>query len=200
MNIYILAIIILIILFLPFFLFLVLIPFNQSKNPSIALVLGAGVLPNKYPTTVLSYRLDKVKELYMNGNIQKIIVSGDNRVENYNEPEAMENYLEKQGVPSTDIIKDLAGRRTIDSCWRAKNVFKAKEVYIVTQAFHMGRAMFLCKSVGLKVKSAYAKSEPTELIRSYLREIPASLIALLESFYYEPPIKSDGTEQDLSNY
>jgi SanA protein len=166
----------------------------------VAMVLGAGIQNNTNPSFVLSKRLDKSVELYNSKKIQKILVTGDNSQVNYNEPEVMKNYLIKNSIPESDIVADYGGRRTIDSCWRAKNVFKASNIYVVTQDFHMARSAYLCREVGLKVIHSIANnSTKTETFYSQLREFISSWAALYESnSNYEPEIKADGKEVDLS--
>jgi vancomycin permeability regulator SanA len=173
---------------------------SDRSNPQIALILGAGVNKNGEPSWILKSRLETGLELYRSGKVKVLLVSGDNRFENYNEPKVMREYLENQGVNPKDIVEDFAGRRTLDSCWRAKNVFKASSIYIVTQAFHMPRSEFLCQSVGLQTKSAVALDGiPATIINGVIRESPASVLAIYETIFDKTAqIKADGTEKDLS--
>jgi len=76
-------------------------------------------------------------------------MSGDNRFVEYNEPEAMRQVALSLGVPDQDIVLDYAGRRTYDSCYRAKEIFGVREAILVTQKFHLARALFLCNALGL---------------------------------------------------
>jgi len=170
------------------------------NNPQIALILGAGVNKNGEPSWILKSRLETGLELYRSGKIKVLLVSGDNRFENYNEPKVMREYLENQGVKPKDIVEDFAGRRTLDSCWRAKNVFNASSIYIVTQAFHIPRSEFLCQNVGLQTKPAVAPDGiPATTINGVMRESPASVLAIYETIFDKTAqIKSDGTEKDLS--
>ena len=191
------------------FVFLLLLPwafftYNRHQllplpGAPVALVLGAGLFGG-IPSPVLSSRLDQAVNLYNSQKIKRIIVSGDNRETNYNEPEAMKNYLIKRGIPDNIIIQDFGGRRTIDSCWRAKNVFKANIVYIVTQEFHLPRSIFLCQSMSLEVVPYPSADSLTlsKFIYQTVREIFASWRAIFEFVHYEPTIKSNGSEPDLS--
>jgi SanA protein len=183
------------------FLFL---SYQLQKNDStskVALVLGAGIKNNRYPSKVLENRLEQSIELYKSGQIKYFLVSGDNTTIDYNEPEVMQNYLIKQGIPKENIIADFGGRRTIDSCWRAKNAFKADSVVIVSQSFHLPRAQFLCNSVGLKTFTSKADDSSWQVkINGYVREIPASIVALWEAWSnYEAEIKPDGKEVNVQN-
>ena len=87
-------------------------------------------------------------------------MSGDNRFVDYNEPEAMRQYAISLGVPDEDIVLDYAGRRTYDTCYRAKEIFQVDSAILVTQGFHLPRALFLCNSfdvdaVGVKADNYY---------------------------------------------
>ncbi len=191
--------ILLILVLLPWLLFSLNRLFIQEIPGSpIALVLGAGVWGDS-PSPILTSRLDQAISLYQDGSIRFILVSGDNRSTNYNEPEVMKNYLVSKGIPDKSIIKDHGGRRTVDSCWRAKNVFKAYSVYIVTQEFHMPRAVFLCQKEGLEVLVSPAPMPTyTNLIYLTIREIFASWRSIIELVGYSPAVKSDGSETDFT--
>lgn len=123
----------------------------EGKNlPEVAIVLGAGVTPEGKPRDILKDRLDVAADLYYGEYITKIIVSGDNREENYNEPAAMFEYLTVGWeIPADDIVRDFAGRRTYDTCARAKEVFELDEVLMISQGYHLPRAILLCKSLGV---------------------------------------------------
>lgn len=123
---------------------------NEDAIPSkySALVLGAGIWKNQ-PSDILRDRLDAAIKLYKKGKVKKLILSGDNRFKDYDEPGVMKKYVLDAGIPEKDVQADYAGRRTYDSCYRAKNIFSQEEIIIVTQSFHITRAMFLCESIGL---------------------------------------------------
>jgi SanA protein len=76
-------------------------------------------------------------------------MSGDNRFENYNEPAAMKEAAIKRGVPEADIVEDFAGRRTYDTCYRAKEIFGVERAVLVTQQYHLNRALYLCQNMGI---------------------------------------------------
>ena len=119
----------------------------QPRNT--ALILGAGLNADTSPSSMLKDRLDIGYILLQKHLVKNLILSGDNRQENYNEPEAMKNYLIKRGVPAKQLIEDFAGRRTYDSCYRAKQIFGQDKMYVVTQNFHILRSVFLCRSLGI---------------------------------------------------
>ena len=122
---------------------------DNLEHRNVALILGAGINSDKSPSLMLKDRLEVGFTLYKKGIVSKLLVSGDNRLENYNEPEAMKNYLLHKGVPESNIIEDFAGRRTYDSCYRTKAIFGQTKIYVVTQDFHITRSVFLCKSLGI---------------------------------------------------
>jgi SanA protein len=186
-------------LVIPFLSFLVLYNLsnqnleNLTSQNNIIVVLGAGIR-NDTPTEILKLRLETGKEIY-DQTKAKIIVTGDNSREYHNEPRVMKNYLIKLGVVPSDIIEDFGGRRTMDSCYRVKNFFNVTKVVLVSQAFHLPRAKFLCESVGLSVQTNAAQDTgPSTVIWGYLREIPASWSALFDSVYFKPQVGSDGSE------
>ncbi|MEV0234929.1 ElyC/SanA/YdcF family protein [Nonomuraea sp. NPDC050786] len=114
-----------------------------------ALVLGAG-LYGKQPTAMLARRLDIAAELYRAGKVRALLLSGDNSRKEYDEPTAMRDYLRGKGVPDRVMVLDYAGFDTWDSCVRARKVFGARQVTVVTQEFHLPRAVTLCRTAGLE--------------------------------------------------
>jgi SanA protein len=126
----------------------------------VAIVFGAGLLRDGSAGPVLSDRMLTAVNLYHAGKVEKILMSGDNRFIEYNEPEAGRQYALEHGVPDEDIVLDYAGRRTYDTCYRAKHIFGVDEAILVTQGFHMARALTLCNwfgvdSVGVEANNRY---------------------------------------------
>jgi SanA protein len=114
-------------------------------NPKrVAIVFGAGVKRDGTPSDALRDRLVTAEDLYKDGKVEKILVSGDNRFVDYNEPDAMREFLLDQGIPGDDIVADYAGRRTFDTCIRAKTIFQVDEAILVTQGYHLARALWTC--------------------------------------------------------
>lgn len=116
-------------------------------------------------------------------------MSGDNRFINYNEPGAMREYALSLGVPGDDIVLDYAGRRTYDTCYRAKSIFGLTQAVLVTQSFHLARALYTCNALGLKavgVASDLQKYRLASQVYWNLRELPATLTALLEVHFLKP--------------
>jgi SanA protein len=86
-------------------------------------------------------------ELYKAGKVKKILMSGDNPTPQYDEPTAMKKYAMELGVPENDVILDFAGRRTYDTCYRAREIFEIKKAVIVSQEFHLSRSIYLCQNM-----------------------------------------------------
>ncbi|RLC72213.1 MAG: hypothetical protein DRI52_03965, partial [Chloroflexi bacterium] len=108
----------------------------------VALVFGAGVWPGGTLSHILADRVDTAVDVCRGGKVQKLRMSGDNRCINGNEPQHMKEYALGRGVPEADIVLDYAGRRTYDSCHRARAIFGVHEVILVTQDYHIDRALF----------------------------------------------------------
>jgi SanA protein len=120
-----------------------------EDQPQIAIVFGAGLTRSGEPTPALYDRVATAVDLYQRGLVNKLLLTGDNRFINYNEPEAMRRTAVKLGVPDDDLVLDYAGRRTYDSCYRAREIFGVNHAILVTQAFHLDRALYLCDTFGI---------------------------------------------------
>ncbi|MEU2238798.1 ElyC/SanA/YdcF family protein [Streptomyces sp. NPDC018338] len=114
----------------------------------VAVVFGAGLWKGR-PTPYLAHRLDTAAELYRTGKVRVLLVTGDNSRTTYDEPSAMRAYLAERGVPEERIVSDYAGFDTWDSCVRAKKVFGVDRAVLVTQDFHIKRAVALCGRAGV---------------------------------------------------
>jgi SanA protein len=113
----------------------------------IAIVLGAKVWEDGSLSHALLDRVTTAVELYKAGKVKKLLMSGDNPTHQYDEPTAMKRHAVELGVPETDVILDFAGRRTYDTCYRAKEIFEVKKVVLVTQEFHLPRSIYLCRNM-----------------------------------------------------
>ncbi|MEK7649250.1 MAG: ElyC/SanA/YdcF family protein [Patescibacteria group bacterium] len=143
----------------------------------VTLILGASLKGGR-PNTSLEDRLLTGIDLYHAKKTKKLLVSGDNRSADYNEPLAMKQFLLEKGIPEKDIILDYAGRRTYDSCYRAKEIFDLTSLIVVTQGYHLPRALYLCNKLGIEAVGVSAdKREYQGMIQRELREIGASLLA-----------------------
>ncbi len=123
-----------------------------------AIVFGAGLRRDGSPTAVLRDRVETAAQLYFAGKVEKLLLSGDNRFVDYNEPAAMRQYALSLGVPDDALVLDYAGRRTYDTCYRAKAIFGLTEAVLVTQNFHLPRALFTCNALGLKATGVGANN------------------------------------------
>jgi SanA protein len=153
------------------------------------IVYGAGLLRDGSPTPVLRDRVATAARLYFEGKADKLLMSGDNRFINYNEPGAMQAYAVSLGVPEDDIVMDFAGRRTYDTCYRARHIFGLEEAILVTQKFHLPRALYTCNNLGVEAVGVSAD------LRVYsrgpylywnLREVGATLNAIWEVHFARP--------------
>ena len=115
----------------------------------VAIVFGAGVRSDGSLTPMLRDRVDTAIDLYRAAAVRKLLMSGDNRFVYYDEPGRMFDYAVARGVPPEDVIRDYAGRRTYDTCYRASAVFGVSEAVLVTQRFHLPRALFTCRGLGV---------------------------------------------------
>lgn len=126
----------------------------------VAIVLGAKVWDGGVPSFVLEDRIITAVELYKAGKVKKILMSGDNPTKEYDEPTAMKNYAVKLGVPENDVVMDFAGRRTYDTCWRAKNIFGVDKAIMISQEFHLPRSIYLCQNLGVDAVGIAANRRP----------------------------------------
>lgn len=130
---------------------------EKLEDVECIIVLGAGVRSDGTPSAMLQDRLDKALELYEAGVSDTIIVTGDHREKYYDEVNTMKNYLIGNGVPSEAIFMDHAGLSTYDSMYRAVNIFGVKSAVVVTQKYHMYRALYDAQALGIEAYGVYAK-------------------------------------------
>jgi SanA protein len=168
---------------------------DQAPSAKVAIVFGAGLQRDGSPSPVLRDRVEAAVQLYQAGKVEKLLMSGDNRFIDYNEPGAMRAFALSLGVPEEDIVLDYAGRRTYDTCYRAKYIFQVDEAILVTQSYHLPRALFICDGVGIKSVGVSADLRTymnSSLVSWNLRELPASLIAVWEVWVTHPlPVMGD---------
>jgi len=156
--------------------------FTAPSDRRVAIVFGAGLLRDGTPSAVLRDRVQQAANLYFAGKVEKLLMSGDNRFVNYNEPESMRQYALQLGVPDTAIVRDFAGRSTYDTCYRAKAIFGLDKAILVTQQFHLPRAIFLCNMLGVDSVGVDADLHSYRGVRIWgdLRELPATLSAFVD--------------------
>ena len=161
---------------------------TELQDVECILVLGCAVRPDGTPSPMLAERLQKGVELYENGAAPKLLMSGDNGQVEYNEVAAMGNYALEKGVPSYDIFLDYAGISTYESMYRAKDIFQAKKILIVTQKYHLHRALYIAQALGL---DAYGVSCDTQVYAGQtnrdIREVLARNKDFLTSIFKPKP-------------
>ena len=145
----------------------------ELENTDCVLVLGAGVR-NGNPTPMLRDRLITGISLYESGAAPKIIMSGDHGREDYDEVNVMKSYAVENGVPDSDVFMDHAGFSTYDSVYRAKAVFEADSIIIVTQKYHLYRALYIAERLGVNAVGVSADLDDySGQLKRDLREIAA---------------------------
>ena len=173
---------------------------TEAPTTTAALVLGASVYQNGKLSPVLAARANRAAELYIGGKVHKILVTGDNSEVSHNEVNPVGKYLMSLGIPKEDIFLDHAGFDTYSSMYRARDVFTISDMTIVSQPFHLGRAVYIARSLGIDAYGVEA-GEGESFPYNSLREIPATVKALLDlTFKREPkflgeqhPIEGDGS-------
>ena len=162
---------------------------EDAPSERVAIVFGAGLRRDGTPTAILRDRVETGANLYFSGKVEKLLMSGDNQVVEYNEPEAMRQYAISLGVPDQAIVLDYAGRRTYDTCYRAKAIFGVENALLVTQKFHLPRALFLCNALGVKAVGVEANNRyylKRSLFFWHVREQFATFTAFLDVFVNKP--------------
>lgn len=171
--------------------------YNASEVPGrrVAIIFGAGLWRDGSPTPVLEDRVATAAKLFFEGKVEKLLMSGDNRFVEYNEPEAMRQKALALGVPDQAIVLDYAGRRSYDTCYRAKAIFKVDQAILVTQAFHMPRVLYLCNALGVEsigVNSDLQYYRKITRLFWNIRELPATIAALWDVNISHPlPVLGD---------
>ena len=172
---------------------------DEAPSERLAIVFGAGLRRDGTPTPILRDRVETAASLYFSGKVEKLLMSGDNSVFNHNEPESMRQYAMSLGVPENAIAMDYAGSRTYDTCYRAKAVFGMDSALLVTQRFHLPRALFLCNALGLDAYGVEANNRNYwrgSLFIWNFREQLATVGAFLD-VYVSTPIPMLGEPEPL---
>ena len=153
----------------------------------VAIVFGAGIWPDGQLTPILEDRVETAVELYHQGKVQKLLMTGDSRFLDHDEPQRMYDHAVRKGVPGKDIVLDRAGLRTYDSCYRARVIFGVTEAILVTQAYHMDRALFTANHLGIRAIGVGADRRSYLYIRRYWwREMLATPLAYWEVLVSHP--------------
>ncbi len=160
--------------------------FSLASAPArtTAIVFGAGLRRDGKPTLVLADRVAAAAALYRQGSVQSLLLSGSTRGQSYDEAEAMRALAVNLGVAPADILLDKQGTRTLETCLRASRAFGIRSALLVTQRFHLPRALVLCEALGIEADGVQADlSRYSTRSRWFweLRELPASLVAVVDA-------------------
>jgi vancomycin permeability regulator SanA len=175
----------------------------DAPRAEVAVVFGAG-LWNGEPSPYLANRLKAAAELYREHRIEVVLVTGDNSRKDYDEPDAMRAYLRRHGVPDGRIVSDYAGFDTWDSCVRARKIFGVDRAVLISQGFHIRRAVALCEAAGVESYGigVDAKHDATWYYGG-TREIFAAGKAALDALFHPDPRflgpKETGVEKALAD-
>jgi len=145
------------------------------------LILGAMVWNNERPSHMLEDRLKQGIELYELGVSDRILMSGDHGQEEYDEVNIMKDYATDRGVPSQDVFMDHAGFSTYESVYRARDIFQADKIIIVTQEYHLYRALYIAEKLGLEAYGV--PSNPREYVGQRGRDL-REILARVKDFFY----------------
>ena len=160
---------------------------EQVPKAPVAIVFGAGLASKGKPSPMLAERLDTALKLYRSGKVEKILVTGANLTRSHDETRAMGRYALAKGVPRETILRDDAGFSTYDSCYRAKAVFGITRATLVTQRFHLPRALFIANSLGLDAIGVAADEGTRTPLVNEGRELFSRSLALAMAIAKPPP-------------
>jgi SanA protein len=175
---------------------------SAAPQAQVAIVLGARVYSDGTPSPMLADRLQTGVELYKAGKVQKLLLSGDHGQTDYDEVNAMLRYALDHGIPDEDVFTDHAGFSTYDTMYRARDVFAVHSAIVVTQGFHLPRAVYTARSLGLEATGVPADIQPYANERRFaMRDWLARTKAFLELKITKPgprflgpviPVDGDG--------
>ena len=156
-----------------------IVPLDRLPAVPVALVLGAEVYANGVPSAFLRARLDLAAQVYRRGLARRILISGDGRSAFYDETGGMRSYLLAAGVPEAALLVDPAGLDTYDSCLRARDEFGAHHLVVVTQRYHLPRALAICRALGIDAwgvgDETVRRAPPRTWAHGVRRELAANL-------------------------
>jgi vancomycin permeability regulator SanA len=162
---------------------------DRLEPVNTAIVFGAGLTKDgSRPSSMLHDRLAVAAELHRHGKVKEIIVSGDNRFADYSEPDVMKSTLVNDfDIPENDIHADYAGRRTYDTCARAHDLWGVRKAILVTQDYHLPRAIMTCEAIGISSQGASSSLRQYRLSERFVfREIMAILKAYVDIYVWHP--------------
>lgn len=168
----------------------------SNINVDCITVLGASVKSNGTPSSMLEDRIEEGVVLYNAGISSRLLMSGDHMKADYDEVNTMKNYAISKGVPSNNIFMDHAGINTYDSIYRLKNIFGVGKTVIVTQDYHLYRALYIARKLGLEAYGV--KSNPREYSGQFYRDMREILARVKDFFWTETKQKSTITGKKIS--
>jgi SanA protein len=167
---------------------------EEAPERHVAIIFGAQIYSDGRLSAMLGDRIATGADLYHAGKVDVMLMTGDNRFIDYNEPEAMRQRALALGVPDEAIVLDYAGRRSYDSCYRARDIFQVDEVIVVSQDFHLDRVLMICNGLGVDAIGVAADYQRPwgysriSLTWSQLREVPATLAAVADLILRPIPV------------
>jgi len=156
---------------------------DDVPSRPVALVFGAGVRADGTLSPMLQDRVDAAVALYKRGTVKKLLMTGDNSSVDYDEVSNMKRNAVSQGVPEGDIVLDYAGFSTYDSCYRAKAIFGVTDAVLVTQSYHLPRAIYTCRKLGVTgvgIGLADWRKYPARMVEYQMREFGSTIKALIQ--------------------
>lgn len=159
---------------------------NTAPTEEVALIPGAGLVANGTPSPILIDRANTAIDLYEEGKVSKILVSGDNGTVSHNEVDPVRTYLLSEGIPGPDIFLDHAGFDTYSSMYRARAIFGVTSMLIASQSFHLPRAVFIARHLGIDAYGVNADVGPTP-VYNYVREVFADEKAVFDLVFHPQP-------------
>jgi SanA protein len=168
---------------------------EAAPHAQCAIVLGGRVFKDGTPYAMVADRLEVAVQLYKLGKVDKLLVSGDHGTTAYDEANAMLKYVVDRGVPDEDVFTDHAGFDTYDTMYRARDVFMVKSAIVVTQGYHLSRAVYTARTLGLEAAGVSADLRPyLHPLRNQAREILARVNAVLQLHITHPQPKYLGPQ------
>ncbi len=158
----------------------------EAPDAEVALIPGAAILPNGGLSPIFQDRADMAIQLYKAKKVLKILVSGDNSTVSHNEVNPVRNYLLLKGIPDQDIFLDHAGFDTYSTMYRARDIFGVTSMLIATQSFHLPRAVFIARALGINAYGVNADNGPS-LLQNYFREVFADEKAVFDLVFHTKP-------------
>jgi vancomycin permeability regulator SanA len=175
------------------------VPINKIPYHNVAIVFGAGIQKDATPTPYLRYRIETAAKLYKARRVSKLLMTADNGSRSYNEPVAMKNYAKKLGVPARAIVLDYAGFNTYDSCYRAHDIFGIKDATLISQGYHLPRAMTTCRSLGIKSAGVIAVHPSRDFTISYILREFLSTDKMVFQQIFKPHPTALGKPEPINN-